>query len=213
MSRTTSTTQRGTANSSSASYPLPAKKATSLISDLVLLGQGNIRAFRRKWDRLYKRYDNESLLEIANELRLLWWHAAKFRTPLSGIDNLFQHTTRTEQLENDYELSGAPQRGVLFPQYICERWLQTEKKPILIHWRSRQVKANPANLPTVLALTCLNHWPYLRVCMNSECRNRYFIAARKDQRFCSPECAEPARLAAKLKWWHENRGNKKKGGA
>jgi len=204
---------RSTGKSSREKYPLTSKKTADLISDLVLLDQANTGAFRKKWDRFYGAYKDESLLEIANELRLLWWHAAPSRPPFSRIENLFQHTTKTEEVEDDYRWSGAPDRGVGLPQSICERWLNEEQHGITIHWRSRQVKANPSSLFTVLALSCLNHWPYFRICLNNDCHNRYFIAARKDQKYCSPECAEPARLAAKLKWWHENRGKHKKGGA
>jgi hypothetical protein len=183
------------------------------LSDLVLVEGQNLGAFRRKWNRVYQRYSDEALLKIANELRLLWVHVAPSRPRFSRIESLFRHTTNTEQLEKDYDWSAAPDRSVGLPQFICERWLRTDKNGIVIHWRSRQIKASPTSLTTVLAASCLHHWPYFRICMNSDCKNRYFIAARKDQKYCSPECAEPAKLAAKLKWWHENRGRNKKGGA
>jgi len=200
-------TQRMNGKSSRENYPLLQKKAAALISDLVLLERANIGVFRRNWNQLYRRYSDLMLLEIANELRLLWWHAAPSRPPFSRIENLFKHTAGTEQLENDYENSGAPERKIALPQFICERWLQREKNGIVISCRSGQVRANPSCLPTVLAVTSLNNRLYLRICMNKDCANRYFIAARKDQRYCSPECAEPSRLAAKLKWWHANRGS------
>jgi hypothetical protein len=95
------------------------------------------------------------------------------------------------------------------PQFICEHWLRGDRNGgLCIHWSSRQIKANPTFLGTVLAIACVYHSPYLRICRNSDCRARYFIAARKDQKYCSPECAEPAKLAAKRKWWNANRSTK-----
>lgn len=37
------------------------------------------------------------------------------------------------------------------------------------------------------------------------CGAPYFFRTEKRQRYCSPECADPARRQAKLKWWNENR--------
>ena len=44
-------------------------------------------------------------------------------------------------------------------------------------------------------------------CQNPDCR-KLFIEAKSDQKYCSPECAKPSILAAKRKWWDENRGKK-----
>lgn len=50
----------------------------------------------------------------------------------------------------------------------------------------------------------------LRHCPNPECPAPYFIASKKGQKFCSPECAAPSQRESKRKWWYENRA---KGGA
>ncbi len=44
-----------------------------------------------------------------------------------------------------------------------------------------------------------------RHCLNSDCPAPYFIATKRWQRYCSPECAVPAQREAKRKWWAENR--------
>jgi hypothetical protein len=46
----------------------------------------------------------------------------------------------------------------------------------------------------------------LRLCANPDCPAKYFIA-RNDRpvTYCSSKCAGPAKRAAKLKWWNENR--------
>ncbi len=46
------------------------------------------------------------------------------------------------------------------------------------------------------------------VCRNDECANRYFFATRRDQKYCTEECAKPAQREAKLNWW--NRSGKKR---
>jgi hypothetical protein len=45
-------------------------------------------------------------------------------------------------------------------------------------------------------------------CANPACAAPYFFRTEKGQRYCSPDCANPARKEAKLKWWNENRGKK-----
>jgi hypothetical protein len=39
-------------------------------------------------------------------------------------------------------------------------------------------------------------------CEGPQCAAPYFIRNEKGQKYCSPECADPARRAAKLKWWN-----------
>jgi hypothetical protein len=49
-------------------------------------------------------------------------------------------------------------------------------------------------------------------CANPLCDTPYFLRPEKSKRqdYCSPECADPARKAAKLKWWNEHRKNQRK---
>jgi len=43
-------------------------------------------------------------------------------------------------------------------------------------------------------------------CEGPTCPAPYFLRTEKGQKFCKPECANPARREAKRRWWHENRG-------
>lgn len=60
----------------------------------------------------------------------------------------------------------------------------------------------------------LNHALMIH-CGGPLCGTPYFFRTERRQKFCSPECADPARRKAKLKWWNEspnspkNQGNKK----
>ena len=41
-------------------------------------------------------------------------------------------------------------------------------------------------------------------CANPDCAAPYFFA-RRNQKFCSPECSLPALRAAKRRWWHKHK--------
>lgn len=43
-------------------------------------------------------------------------------------------------------------------------------------------------------------------CLGPDCSAPYFIAPKRQQKYCSEICAGPANREAKRKWWHENRG-------
>jgi hypothetical protein len=43
-------------------------------------------------------------------------------------------------------------------------------------------------------------------CGYAGCRNPYFVAEKRWQKYCSEACASPSNREAKRKWWHENKG-------
>lgn len=43
-------------------------------------------------------------------------------------------------------------------------------------------------------------------CGYAGCRNPYFVAEKRWQKYCSEECASPSNREAKRKWWHDNKG-------
>ncbi len=47
-----------------------------------------------------------------------------------------------------------------------------------------------------------------RRCPNPTCLAPYFIATKKGQKFCSPECGRPSLLASKRRYWNERRRKK-----
>jgi hypothetical protein len=49
------------------------------------------------------------------------------------------------------------------------------------------------------------HMEHALHCANPECAAPYFFATKKSQKYCSTECAQPARRASKLRWWNDNR--------
>lgn len=69
---------------------------------------------------------------------------------------------------------------------------------------------NPPAQPTPLEAVFHYLWQHMEHalhCSNPECPAPYFFATKKSQKYCSPECAEPARRESKLKWWNENRAS------
>jgi len=73
--------------------------------------------------------------------------------------------------------------------------------------KRRELLPTAFSLPTILAYAALLHGNRMRFCRNKKCATPYFIAARRDHKYCSPNCAAPAKRASKLKWWRNNRGN------
>jgi len=43
-----------------------------------------------------------------------------------------------------------------------------------------------------------------RVCKNSDCPRRYFLADKRNQMYCSEDCALPAQRKFKRLWWRQN---------
>src|ERR1035441_8652184 len=105
-----SSTQTNPKKSSSGANALTPINAAKLISDLALMEDDSIGAFRKRWDRFYKRYADAALYSRRDELRLLWHRLTPHR-PFTGMEHLFKPTSATEKLENDFEYSDAARRG------------------------------------------------------------------------------------------------------
>jgi hypothetical protein len=43
-----------------------------------------------------------------------------------------------------------------------------------------------------------------RFCLNPDCPAPYFFAKRRNQKYCSEDCAQRAKREAKLRWWKEH---------
>jgi hypothetical protein len=157
----------------------------------------------------YKRYTDNELLLRRDELRILWAKRSSY--------------LKRNFTEEDWESAiGVPvtrrtmalcEVGELrhpdpLEQVICEHWLRQKGQLWDVTWtaREKRMKANSKCLPAVLALGCLHFADRLCVCRNPDCPARFFIGTRSDRKYCSDECARPAKRAAKLNWWHKNRG-------
>lgn len=70
-------------------------------------------------------------------------------------------------------------------------------------------------VPRICPLEAAIYWLQINqnlivYCEGPLCPAPYFLRKpeQKGQKYCSPECADPARREAKLKWWNENRKGK-----
>lgn len=206
-----------------------------VLVELANMRDDGITRFRKKWGYLYRNYrlySNENLLKRRDELRLIWDHGIRFElahlprnldspsgTPLVWEDGTeFPRVSEHAGLVDDgwiEHLAEAPQEfQVGLEEYICEHWLHLEKgRGWIVRWRPDQkgVMARRSTLPAVLIFGCLTYANHLIFCRNQECPAPYFLAKRRDQKYCSDICATPAKRASKLRWWHENPGKKPRG--
>jgi hypothetical protein len=182
-----------------------------LLCELANLRDDGIARFRQMWERYYGKYATEELLLRRDELQMLWAksssHLKRKSVQKPWENQIGVPISRCAKAL--FELGEARYPDPL-EQVICEHWLRQKGQRWNITWtaREKRIKADPRFLPCVLALGCLDYADRLCVCRNPECPARFFIGTRNDRKYCSQECARPAKRAAKLNWWHKNRGKK-----
>jgi len=187
-----------------------------LLMDLANMRDDGIRNFRKNWE-IYAGRKDDRLIRYRDELQLLWSESvpvavtpAEMEKPREAVTleevcgGMTPHQQRLFEYWHDeasHDISGfASLQGL-----ILEGWLKEGAGGLHVDWPNGfRPEAN--SLPAVLAWGCLMHAERLGLCRNQNCPTRYFIAARKDQRYCSQECAAPAKKAAKRDWWNKNRG-------
>jgi hypothetical protein len=197
---------------SSSSKALSEPLTMALVIDLANLRDDGVGRFHKTWNRLYGRLGENELLRRRDELRLLW--TAPFsKIDLNKPDGLVESmhlglTDRTEAVEEAWNHSP---RDPL-EKIVCDHWLRQAKHPWTVEWGKRQrFLAHPFSLPAVLVLACVRHSDRFGICGNDRCAAPYFFRRRRDQLFCSQDCAWPAKKAAKLRWWNKHRrGNRSK---
>src|SRR4029077_7475378 len=180
-----------------------------ILLDLANLRDDGIARFRNDWNKYFSRYSNESLLTRRDELRLLWSHHLS-RLPPNFTDEDFESAKGpvvTERTRDLYESSDHVSQRL--EEFICERWLYMERgRGWVVRWEpgAKRISANARCLPVLMAAGCVTLGNRLGLCGNPDCPAPFFLLARRDQRYCTDECAKPSKRAAKLKWWREHRG-------
>jgi hypothetical protein len=81
-----------------------------------------------------------------------------------------------------------------------------QKSRFLQEWTGADLLEDvPKVCPFEAALYWLqNNQRLMLHCGGPICAAPYFFRTEKGQKFCSPECADPARREAKLRWWNES---------
>src|SRR6266852_3917770 len=171
--------------------------------------------FRKRW-KLYQDYTDTDLRRTRDELRLLW--NEYIPVELKEDDTLKNPVPTLSDYAQDlyehwkWEQSGSRPTGEPVQQFVCAMWLKKAgPSGLLVDWTNQRLRPNPKCLPIVLLWGCLQAADRLAYCHNPDCAAPFFFGKRKDQQYCSDECAAPAKREAKLRWWRENRAGKDPG--
>jgi hypothetical protein len=108
-----------------------------------------------------------------------------------------------ERMRTEWERTGKPDflqaqgvgRQLAAPKSIAEHGVRTLVRPSR---RGFQLELQPDDLLAALWLAFIRYSDRTRKCRNPTCVAPYFLASRRDQRFCNEKCA---RLVANRRWW------------
>jgi hypothetical protein len=185
---------------------MPEKRACAFLLDCVNLQRGPENR-DAEFLRLSTRYPDivphpvlyTHELEVASAFRFLafllqqGWDGATQRERewfFQDAESFSRHLTAKDV---DKGLWGTSHESPKSPDYVYGVTYHFIKPP-----------AQPSPLEAVFHYLW-QHMEHALHCANPECPAPYFFATKKNQKYCSPECAEPARRASKLRWWNDNR--------
>ena len=176
--------------------------APRLLREISNLREDGIGRFQQRYAPLFDRYNKPELVRLRDELRALWTNGKQMAMPISMAWNEF-----SRRLKEDREREPEKLGTVTLQEFICGRWLEQAHGGIIVFWegRKREIGPDPYELPALLAYCSLLCSDKMRTCRNPDCPARYFVAGRRDQRYCSAECAAPAKREAKLRSWRKHR--------
>jgi hypothetical protein len=165
-----------------------AEGAGDFLREMANLRDDGIVRFQQRYDPYFNRYEKSELLQLRDELRALWTGGKQM----------------PETIAADWDEDLAAASGTLLEEWICNRWLRRNRGGLVILFGD--IQADPYVLPALLAYSAHLCRKRMQVCLNGDCPAPYFVASRRDQRYCSHECAAPAMRAAKRRSWHRHKG-------
>lgn len=154
------------------------ERQQSLLGELANLDDRGCKRFWRLWGHRFKREADASLLALRNDLREVW----------------------------------KPGTRVARKQQIIEHWLEWRPRgfaklaysPWLVLWGVPRPIPAPRYLRPALVWAALERSDWLARCHNPDCPAPYFLARRKDQKYCERgDCTAYAQRQYALKWWKE----------
>lgn len=155
-----------------------------------------------KSEVFFEEYSNEQLINFRDELRMLWKSPrSTAEVPADGAPAY----AAWQNLKRDI-----PQ--MTLHEFVLNDWLEKDihlnRPQWHVFWDKKGCVLSPAplSLPSALVHAVMVFNRRLLYCRNKKCKAPYFIASKSDGLYCSPECAAPAKRAAKRKWWRHNRG-------
>jgi hypothetical protein len=186
-----------------------ARNQRRLLQDLANMSDSGFKEFQRKWSRLFD-YTRRVLLHRRDELRHLWQVEAGVGSigewPGDADDDWLESippmmlTPRTKKLQ---DRNGREFGRLADFVGVCNQWLRLERcqtfKVIENKDGLARIAPNDRCLPVVLVIACVRFRELMKVCGTCQ---RFFIGSRRDAKFCSEECAKPAKRESKLRYWH-----------
>jgi hypothetical protein len=176
--------------------------APVLLREAANLRDDGISRFQQQYSPFFDRYQKADLLHLRDELRALWTVGRRM-TP--GVALAWKQALR--DLEKQRERAPQEFGNLTLQEFICGGWLRRAHGGQVVFWegRKREISPDPYELPALLAYSAYLCGDKLRVCRNRDCPAPYFVAGRRDQLYCTAECAAPAKRAAKLRSWHRHK--------
>jgi hypothetical protein len=153
----------------------PESFGKQLLLELANLHDAGADWFWKRWP--FMKESPSTLYSLRNELRRIWKNETSMaeRSEILNLWANYQH------------------RGLLNLGY--RQWNVSLRPPAIL--------PDSSNLRGFLAFAVLIYLPLLAVCGNPDCPVRYFVARRRDQRYCGGECTEYAQRQYALKYWNE----------
>ena len=185
----------------------------NLINDLANLESSGLDDFKHRWPEL-KDYSSKLLFKRRDELRLFIGHRTDFISKTNvmeaesdeevfGLKDPRGETKYASEFRNQISQPGAnPQ------QLILDHWLEQDDSGFRVNWDrgEPQLAERSGQLASALCLLCMKHRKRLKICDNPKCEDRpYYLATRRDQKFCGSICAEVRQQAIKRRWWDKHR--------
>jgi hypothetical protein len=173
---------------------LPVRR--ELLSDLANTKPDRVRWFREKWHGRIREEALRDLIELGEELRVVWK-----RPRIDGAEKILDRWLAWRPLAATFRKY--KESEIERPDAVKAR----DYLPFECSIGAGRLVPNWVHLRAMLIQGVLEHWKHFRICANADCAAPYFIAKRKDQTICDAEiCKAEKQRAHALKWWHKNRG-------
>lgn len=157
-----------------------------LLVELANMRDGGVFRFRRAF-AFFRPETDSFLLNVRNSLRQVWLRSTPLREKQTLVD------------------------GLIAASFVRPGYMGVQA-PL----RVGHLVVNPQDFRAQLAVAILENWRRFAICENPECPAQYFLAKRKDQKYCERgECTAQAQREYARKWWSEHgtawRASRKKG--
>jgi hypothetical protein len=158
-------------------------RRSELLREFANLHDSGLVRFRKRWSKSFREVPPEEIMKTRDELRRVW-------------DQGTSATDKQAVLERWSEWKPRSFQGLRYRPWV----------PLLAAGR---VIAETHSLHGQLSQAVMEKFEHLARCQNPNCPAPYFLARRRDQRYCEQgECTKYGQREFALDWW--NRKGKKR---